>query len=142
MPSFMGKDGKPRFSMNPQAGRALYGGNQGGGAAAAAQDPSSGSQTDDGSTGQGEVDSVGIHKGGHEEGTPPPTPQTQFHTIAKRHDPVTGMESVEIQNHNDFESADQHAKQLLGQSDASDGSDISDSGGENGESDLSDNGAQ
>lgn len=140
MPTIVGSDGKPRFSMNPQVGRALAAGV--GKPAASAQDPSSDGQMDDGSAGQGQVQAVGIHRGGHEEGTPPPTPQTKFHTIAKSHDPVTGMESNEIQNHDDFESADAHAKQLLGE----DGSDSDhsgeDSGGENGESDLSDNGAQ
>lgn len=55
-----------------------------------------------------ETDSfVELHKGGNPSGQPPPTETTQYHTI----------HGADIRNHDDYDGADSHMKECMGESD-------------------------
>src|SRR4249919_2717532 len=107
MPTIKGKDGKSHFAMNPQAGKAAFGGAVdpappglgalGGGAPpdplaapAAGGAPPPGASPDD--------QHVEVHHGGNPAGNPPPTEMTQFHTIACD----SAGNQNDIRNHDDY----------------------------------------
>jgi hypothetical protein len=106
MPTFKGKDGKPRFSMNPQMGKSMYGDSTApgldliGGKAGTA--PEAGLDN-------GESDSVEIHHGGNPDGQPEPHEGTAYHTIHKGAD---GMPK-DIMNHDTYDQAQDHIQQCM-----------------------------
>lgn len=111
MPTITDKNGNKRFSMNPQVGKAMFGGSAPGmdlikGGSAASPD-----QQDDVQD-QGADDHVELHHGGNPEGDPPPHEGTKYHTIATK----TDGSAPEIKNHDDYPSADQHMQQCMGES--------------------------
>lgn len=95
--------------MNPQMGKSMYGGSN-----------SSDSQVEDPTTdGQDSTeDHVELHHGGHPDGNPPPHEGTKYHTI----------HGADVRNHDDYESANEHMKECMGES--GDDSGMQDSGGE------------
>ena len=101
MPTFQGKDGKPRFSMNPQIGAALSSGT------APGMPPEDDGQLDDGT----EDEHVELHHGGHPEGQPPPHEGTQYHTIHIQPPPAP----PDIRNHDDYAGADEHMQECMGE---------------------------
>lgn len=105
MPSFKGKDGSMKFSMNPQAGAAMYGGSD------PAMDPNADPNVDP-SAGADDTH-VELHHGGNPQGQPPPTPTTKYHTIATS----TMDMQPDIRNHDDYQSADQHMQECMGATD-------------------------
>jgi len=127
MPTFKGKDGKSHFSMNPQMGKSMYGdqvpgldtmGEKDGMAPAGALDDN------------GESDCCEVHHGGHPSGQPEPHEGTAYHTI---HKGAQG-ESKEIRNHDDYDSAESHVREVMDKGDES----HLDSEHDNGDSDVDD----
>jgi hypothetical protein len=138
MPTFKGKDGKPRFSMNPQVGKSKYGdaipgldtdglGALGGDLGGGTPPPSPGGDLGGGlgDIGGGTGESVEIAPGGDPSGQPPPDDTTQFHTISK--DPTGQV--TEIRNHSDFASATAHIQECMGQAPSGSEPDSDDTGG-------------
>ena len=124
MPTFKGKDGKPRFSMNPQMGKSMYGDEVPGLQTMGEKD---GAAPTAGLEDNGESDSVEIHHGGHPEGQPEPHEGTAYHTIHKGAD----GEPKEIRNHDDFSGAEAHCAECMGESEHDNGdSDVDDQAGE------------
>lgn len=111
MPTFKGKDGKPVFAMNPQAGKAKYGDPVQGqppempGFAGAAGD-----EADDGHDHNGvpKATHVEIHPGANPQGQPP-MDNASHHTVAHSGDGMT----QDIRNHGSFDEAANQAKDSL-----------------------------
>ena len=108
MPTFKGKDGKSHFSMNPQMGKAMYGDSIPGLNTVGEKEgaPAAGGLEDN-----GESDIAEVHHGGHPEGNPEPHEGTAYHTIHKGPD----GEPKEIRNHEDYESAESHMRECMGE---------------------------
>jgi hypothetical protein len=120
MPTFKGKDGKPRFSMNPQMGKSMYGDQ-----AAPGMDLISGQAGTDPAAGlddNGESDSVEVHHGGSPDGQPEPHEGTAYHTI---HKGIDGNPK-EIRNHDTYDQAADHAREVMDPGEA--GNDNNDDG--------------
>ena len=129
MPTFKGKDGKPRFSMNPQMGKSMYGGNEVPGLQTVGE--KAGIAPAEGLEDNGESDCCEMHHGGHPDGQPEPHEGTAYHTIHKGADGNT----KEIRNHDDYEGADEHCRECMegdkGESEHDDGdSDVDAQAGE------------
>lgn len=109
MPTFKGKDGKPRFSMNPQVGKARYGDSIPGLETVGEHDGTAPARDLD-DNGESDLSpSFEIHHGGHPEGDPEPHEGTAYHTIHKDADGTP----KEIRNHDDYEGAEAHARECM-----------------------------
>jgi hypothetical protein len=140
MPTFKGKDGKDRFTMNPQIASAM-GSSQAPAAAASPDmaDPNADTSMPD--TG----DSVEIHHGGNPQGQPPMTDAHAFHTIHHKgvdsgmgggmdqRDDAALNSGVEIHNHENYDEAEADARNTMNPGDGSeteDGGDGADTPGD------------
>ncbi len=110
MPTFKGKDGKPRFSMNPQVGKSMFGGAPGMEGMGDTSGKASADPNEDG-------DSVEVHHGGSPEGEPEMHEGTAYHTI---HKDAMGA-PTEIRNHDSIDEANAHVAECMGATSTNDG---------------------
>lgn len=123
MPTFKGKDGNPRFTMNPQIASAM--GSSQAPTAAGVTDPA-----DPNAAGPDDMqdmqDSVEIHHGGNPQGQPPMTDAHAFHTIHhkgvdsgmgggmdQRDDSALNTGGSEIHNHESYDEAEADARATM-----------------------------
>lgn len=107
MPTYTDKEGKKKYHVNPQAGRAMFG----------SKDKPSLERTeeklhpDTQSEGEKEhVHHVEIHHGAHPDGEPPASEGHRFHTVTHRSE---NDEMPEIHNHESYDEASDHGRGMM-----------------------------